>query len=115
VPGCSAGPRPAATQPPGSADRVCVRSECISLSRLTHSINNQLNGKVAGYVALIGKSVFASGLARTAADPPQLAMGPDVMVNVASVGKMFTTIAVLGLRDRKCGEGTDQARHPAGG
>jgi CubicO group peptidase (beta-lactamase class C family) len=68
----------------------------VSLSRLADSINTQLKGKVVGYVALIGKSrVFASGLARTAADPPQLAMGPDVMVNVASVGKMFTTVAVL--------------------
>jgi len=47
-------------------------------------------------VALIGTSkVVASGLARTAADPPKLAMGPNVMVNVLSVGKMFTTIAVL--------------------
>jgi CubicO group peptidase (beta-lactamase class C family) len=99
VSGCSAGPHAgglAAAQPPGSADRVCVRSACVSLSRLAHSINTQLKGKVVGYVALIGKSrVFAAGLARTAADPPQLAMGPDVMVNVASVGKMFTTIAVL--------------------
>jgi CubicO group peptidase (beta-lactamase class C family) len=99
VPGCSAGPHArglAATQPPGSADRVCVPSACISLSRLAHSINTQLKGKAGGYVALIGKSrVFASGLARTAADPPRLAMGPNVMVNVASVGKMFTTIAVL--------------------
>jgi CubicO group peptidase (beta-lactamase class C family) len=68
----------------------------VSLSRLAHSINAQLKGKAVGYVALIGKSrVFASGLARTAADPPQLAMGPHVIVNVASVGKMFTTIAVL--------------------
>ena len=99
VPGCSAGPHAgglAAAGPPGSADRVCVRSACVSLSRLAHSINTQLKGNVVGYVALIGKSrVFAAGLARTAADPPQLAMGPDVMVNVASVGKMFTTIAVL--------------------
>jgi CubicO group peptidase (beta-lactamase class C family) len=99
VSGCSAGPHAgglAANQPPGSADRVCTPSACVSLSRLAHSINTQLKGKVVGYVALIGKSrVFASGLARTAADPPQLAMGPDVMVNVASVGKMFTTIAVL--------------------
>ena len=69
---------------------------CVSLSRLAHSINTQLKGNITGYVTLIGRSrVFASGLARTAADPPQLAMGPDVMVNVASVGKMFTTIAVL--------------------
>jgi len=50
----------------------------------------------AAYVVLTGKSqTVASGLARTAADPPKLAMGPNVMVNVASVGKMFTTIAVL--------------------
>jgi CubicO group peptidase (beta-lactamase class C family) len=99
VSGCSAGPHaggPAATQPRGSADRVCGPSACVSLSRLAHSINAQLKGKAVGYVALIGKSrVFASGLARTAADPPQLAMGPHVIVNVASVGKMFTTIAVL--------------------
>jgi CubicO group peptidase (beta-lactamase class C family) len=99
VSGCSARPHAgglAATQPPGSADRVCVPSACVSLSRLAHSINTQLKGNVVGYVALIGKSrVFASGLARTTADPPQLAMGPDVTVNVASVGKMFTTIAVL--------------------
>lgn len=47
-------------------------------------------------MALIGTSiVVSSGPARPAADPPKLAMGPDVMVNVLSVGKMFTTIAVL--------------------
>lgn len=80
----------------GSADRVCTPRACISLSRLTRSIDTQLKGTVAGYVALVGHSrVEASGLARRAADPPMLAMGPDVMVNVASVGKMFTTIAVL--------------------
>ncbi len=88
---------PAATRPPvstGSADRVCTPSACISLSRLAGGVT-QLMGNAA-YVALIGKSqAVASGLARTAADPPKLAMGPNVMVNVASVGKMFTTIAVL--------------------
>ena len=65
-------------------------------SRLAYSIDSQLRGHVVGYVALVGRSnVVASGLARTAADPPKLAMGPDVMVNVLSVGKMFTTIAVM--------------------
>ena len=100
--GCSGGPTtggPAATRAPasaGSADRVCTPSACVSLSRLAHSIDSQLRGNVVGYVALVGQShVVASGLARTAADPPQVAMGSDVMVNVASVGKMFTTIAVL--------------------
>jgi CubicO group peptidase (beta-lactamase class C family) len=89
--GCSGG-RAAA----GSAGRVCTASACVSLSRLARSIDSQLRGTAVGYVALVGRShVVASGLARTAADPPKLAMGPDVMVNVASVGKMFTTIAVL--------------------
>ena len=99
---CTAGPGaggPAATSPPvpaGSAGRVCTPGACISLSRLASSIDTQLKGSVAGYVALIGTSiVVSSGLARAAADPPKLAMGPDVMVNVLSVGKMFTTIAVL--------------------
>jgi len=102
ISGCGGGPGtggPAATRPPvptGSAGRVCTSSACISLSRLASSIDTQLKGNVVGYVALVGQSqVVASGLARTAADPPKLAMGPDVMVNVASVGKMFTTIAVL--------------------
>jgi CubicO group peptidase (beta-lactamase class C family) len=82
--------------PAGSAGRVCTPHACVSLGRLAHSIDTQLRGTAVGYVALVGWShVVASGLARTAADPPKLAMGPDVMVNVASVGKMFTTIAVL--------------------
>ena len=101
---CTSGPgagpgagSPAATpSAAGSGGRVCTAHGCISLSRLASSIDTQLTGHVVGYVALIGPSkVVSSGLARTAADPPKLAMGPDVMVNVASVGKMFTTIAVL--------------------
>ena len=100
--GCGAAPNaggPSAAPPPvpaGSAGRLCTPRGCVSLSRLADSIDTQLRGNVVGYVALIGTSkAVASGLARTAADPPRLAMGPDVMVNVASVGKMFTTIAVL--------------------
>ena len=99
--GCGGGPDagPAPARPPvpaASAGRVCTPRACISLSRLARSIDAQLKGNVVGYVALAGQSqVVSSGLARTAADPPKLAMGPDVMVNVASVGKMFTTIAVL--------------------
>src|SRR4029077_15528301 len=82
--------------PTGSAGRACAPHGCISLSRLAHSIDSQLRGDGGGYVALVRQSkVVASGLARTAADPPKLAMGPNVMVNVLSVGKMFTTIVVL--------------------
>ena len=85
-----AGQRPARqVRPVGSV--LPVRG---SLHGLAHSIDNQLRGTAVGYVALVGRSqVVASGLARKATDPPKLAMGPDVMVNVASVGKTFTTIA----------------------
>ena len=100
--GCGAAPNAgglAVTSPPvpaGSAGRVCTSSGCVSLSRLASTIDTQLKGNAVGYVALIGTSkAVSSGLARTAADPPELAMGPDVMVNVASVGKIFTTIVVL--------------------
>ena len=97
--GCGSAPgarSPAATQPPGSAKRVYTAHACVSLSRLARSLDTQLRGTAVGYVALVGRShVVASGLARRDTDPPKLAMGPDVMVNVASVGKMFTTIAVL--------------------
>ena len=96
--GPNAGGR-AATPPPvltGSADKVCTPSACVSLSRLTSTIDTQLEGNTVGYVTLVGTSkAVSSGLARTSADPPKLAMGPNVMVNVASVGKMFTTIVVL--------------------
>ena len=72
----------------------CVRVASSSAGK--PSIDTQLRGTAVGYVALVGQShSVASGLARKATDPPKLAMGPDVMVNVASVGKMFTTIAVL--------------------
>jgi CubicO group peptidase (beta-lactamase class C family) len=100
--GSSAGPGAgglAAASPPGpagSAGRVCTARACVSVSRLASSIAAQLKGSGVGFVALVGTSkVASSGLARTAADPPKLAMGPGVVVNVASVGKMFTTIAVL--------------------
>jgi hypothetical protein len=63
--------------PAGSTDRVCTPHSCISLSRLASSIGTQLKGNVVGYVALIGTSkAVSSGLARTAANPPKLAMGP---------------------------------------
>ena len=85
---CTAGPGaggPAATSPPvpaGSAGRVCTPGACISLSRLASSIDTQLKGSVVGYAALIGTSiVVSSGPARTAADPPKLAMGPNVLVH----------------------------------
>jgi hypothetical protein len=46
-------------------------------------------------------STAVSRSARTAVDPPALAMGADMAVNTASVGKMFTTIAVLQILGRR--------------
>ncbi|HSO53448.1 MAG TPA: hypothetical protein VL330_11995, partial [Actinomycetes bacterium] len=87
---CSAGP----DEKP--SDRVCDDTACISAVKLGQGLDRQLQGHVVGYVVLVGSSqVFASGQARKDSDPPSLPMGPEVVVNVASVGKLFTTIAVL--------------------
>jgi CubicO group peptidase (beta-lactamase class C family) len=91
---CSAAP--AAPAANGPADRSCDGPVCVSLSRLSAGIQARLDGRVIGYVALIGDStVVAGGVARADSDPPGQDMGPDVMVNTASVGKMFTTVVVL--------------------
>jgi CubicO group peptidase (beta-lactamase class C family) len=88
---------------PANVDRVCDRQGCISVSKLAQGIDAILRDKVVGYVALVGRGprVWAFGQARTAADPPALAMGADMAVNTASVGKMFTTIAVLQILTRR--------------
>jgi CubicO group peptidase (beta-lactamase class C family) len=78
------------------SDRVCDDTACISAVKLGQSLDRQLQGHVVGYVVLAGSSqVFAGGQARKDSDPPGRTMGPEVMVNTASVGKLFTTIAVL--------------------
>jgi CubicO group peptidase (beta-lactamase class C family) len=91
---CTTAPvAPTATDP---GDRSCDGPVCVSVSRLTDAIRAQLDGRVVGYVALVGDSTtVAGGAARVEADPPGRAMGPDVVVNTASVGKVFTTVLVL--------------------
>jgi hypothetical protein len=89
----TSGPAPAASS---SADRVCADGVCLSLDRFTESVTKRLNGRVVGSIVTVGPDrVVSSGYARTSIDPLQTAMSPSVLVNVASVGKMFTTIAVL--------------------
>lgn len=92
-----AGPPDHASDPTTDPDRVCDTDGCISVSKLAQSIDDILRNKVVGYVALVGKDTQARafGQARTATDPPALAMGATISVNTASVGKMFTTVAVL--------------------
>jgi CubicO group peptidase (beta-lactamase class C family) len=94
------------SQPAGraaNADVVCDEHGCVSVDRLARGIDAVLRDRVVGYVALVGRGprVWASGQARTAVDPPALAMGADMAVNTASVGKMFTTIAVLQVLARR--------------
>jgi CubicO group peptidase (beta-lactamase class C family) len=92
-----AGPPDQASGPTTDADRVCDKDGCVSVSQLAQSIDDILRNKVVGYVTLVGQDVHvrAFGQARAAADPPALAMGATISVNTASVGKMFTTVAVL--------------------
>jgi CubicO group peptidase (beta-lactamase class C family) len=59
------------------------------------SLRDHLDGRVTGYVALVGDTVISGGMARRDTDPPALPMGPEVMANTASVGKVFTTVVLL--------------------
>jgi CubicO group peptidase (beta-lactamase class C family) len=78
-------------------DTACNASGCISLSKFSAGIDSQLDGKVVGYVSLVGALpvMVKYGKAHTAADPPSLAMDTDIPSNVASLSKVLTTIGVL--------------------
>ncbi len=85
---------PSATLNP---DTVCDPSGCISLSKFSANIDSQLNGQAVGYVSMVGVRpiIVKYGQARTSADPPALAWNTDVPMNIASLSKVLTTIAVL--------------------
>src|SRR5215470_11590293 len=78
-------------------DTVCDAAGCISLKKFSAELDAQLNGKVAGYVSMIGPLpvVATYGVARTSADPPALAADTTSRINVASVSKILTTIGAL--------------------
>jgi len=79
-----------------AADIACDPAGCISVAKLSQNIAARLHNRVVGFVSIVGDlpSVF-EGQARTAADPPKTAMLPDLPINVASISKLVTTIAVL--------------------
>jgi len=79
-----------------AADIACDSTGCISISTLAKNITATLHNNVVGFVAIVGglPAIF-QGQARTAADPPKTAMLPDLPINVASVSKVLTTLAVL--------------------
>ncbi len=76
-------------------DDSCDNLGCVSVSRFTASLANQLQGKVVGYVSIVGGRTVEYGSARTNVDPPSRKMSAEVPVNVASVSKVLTTIAVM--------------------
>jgi CubicO group peptidase (beta-lactamase class C family) len=63
-------------------------------------IGMQLDDRVAGYVAIVGSHIIEHGQARTFANPPRRAMTADVPIGIASVGKMFTTVATMKLLEQ---------------
>jgi Beta-lactamase len=84
-----------------AADIACDPNGCISISALAKNITATLHNHVVGFVAIVGglPAIF-QGQARTAADPPKTAMLPDLPINIASVTKVLTTVAVLQSLDR---------------
>ncbi len=73
----------------------CDQLGCVSVSRFSVSLDSQLQGKVVGYVSMVGARTVEYGWARTDADPPNRKMSTDVPINVASVSKLLTAIGVL--------------------
>ena len=78
-------------------DTVCDGTGCISLKKFSENIDSELQGKVVGYVSMIGSTPIIStyGQARTAANPPATAMGTSIPSNIASLSKVLTTVSVL--------------------
>jgi CubicO group peptidase (beta-lactamase class C family) len=84
-------------------DRYCDDQGCISIKQFSANIDDQLKGKVAGYVSAVGVGlpvVVEEGLARTQADAPSRKMDTDTPIQIASVTKLLTTIAVLQSLDK---------------
>src|SRR5215469_1739805 len=81
----------------GLADEtVCDSHGCISPPKFATNIYNALNGKVVGFAISVGGWFpYVGGWARTEETPPKTAMGGEGRINVASVSKVLTAIAVL--------------------
>jgi CubicO group peptidase (beta-lactamase class C family) len=80
--------------------RHCVGADCFDWVTFADRIQDRLNGNVVGYqLAVNYKGIHARragwGLSRTAADAPATAMTVNQRLNLASVNKTFTAVAVL--------------------
>jgi hypothetical protein len=78
--------------------KACDLNGCISEAMLSSNIQNALANQVVGYSLQVGGlAPRYGGLARTAANPPSLAMEPDLVTDIASVSKTMTAVAILQL------------------
>jgi hypothetical protein len=88
------------TAPGPGTDVVCDPWGCISLARLSYNIANILQNNVTGYVVKIGNlPSVAGGQARTSRDsaPNGEAMADSLQMDIASISKTITTIAIMQL------------------
>jgi Beta-lactamase len=84
---------------PASANNVvCDNNGCVNLNTFLANIASKLDGKVAGYVMIVGNlPPVSGGRARRHVDRPDLDMSPDLTMNIASVSKTLTAVAILQL------------------
>jgi CubicO group peptidase (beta-lactamase class C family) len=81
-------------------DKVCHGNECLSISDFSKRMQDALNGQTVGYALTVAyggllRDEVAAGLGRTASDPPQKEFKAADRMNVASVNKTVTAVAVL--------------------
>lgn len=82
------------------SDEVCSGAMCTSLEQFAQTIGMQLDDQAVGYVAIVGSHTLERGQARTLANPPRRTMTANVPISIASIGKMFTTIAAIKLLEQ---------------
>jgi Beta-lactamase len=80
-------------------DVVCDNNGCVNLNTFLANIASILDQKVAGYVIIVGNLPPVSGgrAIRHVDAPPDLDMSPDLTMNIASVSKTLTAVAILQL------------------
>ncbi|MBV9925233.1 MAG: serine hydrolase [Acidobacteria bacterium] len=81
-------------------DKVCQENECLSIAEFSKRMQDALNGNTVGYALTVSyggllRDSAAAGLGRTASDPPQKEFKTSDRMNVASVNKTVTAVAVL--------------------
>jgi CubicO group peptidase (beta-lactamase class C family) len=96
------GPSTPPQAPPKASSQVCDNGQCLAYADWAAGIDNAIDQQAVGYTYLIldhGRVVASKtfGLARTAADPPAVALSPDDSMNIASVSKTLTAVAALKL------------------